>query len=181
MHNPLTAHETLELMWDNYSALSAQVDIEAMDLQVFEKHIEQKALARPFRIAAWLTRQGHFIAVWSLWEFYATNLCESLGGKLKKQASESNVICIRRTLEHYGLAFDDFIWFDSANYLRNLITHNGARVHTSNPAPALAKLRVAFPNIDIWPDGYVALEHEHVAELHCNVETFIESTSTHFK
>ena len=71
MHNATTALETLAILWDNYLTLCEKVDLDAMLPDTLEGHIECNSLVRPLRIAAWLARQGYFIAAWALWERYS--------------------------------------------------------------------------------------------------------------
>ncbi|MDP6558335.1 MAG: hypothetical protein QGG71_26970 [Pirellulaceae bacterium] len=40
----------------------------------------------------------------------------------------------------------------------------------------MRRSRTAFPKIEKWQDGYLALEHEHVAEVQIKIEDFIRET-----
>ena len=78
MHTAELAHETIELLWNNYLTLTEHVDLDSMPPEVLNEHIKQNPPVRPFRISAWLARQGFFIAAWNLWEYYARSLCKRL-------------------------------------------------------------------------------------------------------
>lgn len=177
MHTAKTAHETLEFLWNNYLAICKQVDLDSMPPETLEVHVENNAPVRPFRIAAWLARQGYFISVWSLWEYYSRSLCESLPHKERKRGNESTVDWVARALSANSTSFTDHQWFASANCVRNLIAHSGGRVDGTKGKSLLQRSRTAFSNIDTWQDGYLALEHEHVAELQTKVENYIRETA----
>jgi hypothetical protein len=171
MHTADTAYESLSLLWNNYLALSEQVDLESMSPETLAVHVTNRTPVRPLRIAAWLARQGFFISAWSLWEYYSRSVCEGLTHKNK--AHTSIVDCIARSLSANSLSFTDRAWFDSARHVRNLIAHCGGRVYGDKCSHSLQRSREAFPTIDTWQDGYLALEHEHVATLKCKIEEFI--------
>lgn len=172
-----TADETLEFLWNNYLALCEQVDLESMLPETLDLHIESNAPVRPFRIAAWLARQGYFISAWSLWEYYSRSVCDSLPRKERKRSSESTVDWVARSLSANSESFTDYEWFASANCVRNLIAHSGGRVDGSKGQTSLQRSRRAFPNIETWQDGYLALEHEHVADLQIKIEDYIRETA----
>jgi hypothetical protein len=177
MHSATTAHETLEFLWNNYLALCEQVDLEAMPLQTLDVHIKNNSPVRPFRIAAWLARQGYFISAWSLWEYYSRSLCQALPNKERKSGSESTVDWVARSLAANAKSFTDHIWFASANCVRNLIAHSGGRVDGSKGQTSLQRSCTAFPNMYTWQDGYLNLEHEHIADLQIKIEDFIRETA----
>ncbi len=87
---------------------------------------------------------------------------------------ESTIAWIGRSLELNGFKLEDQEWFESANSLRNLIVHSGTHVTGPRSRGLLDKAKVAFPEIEIWPDGYVRLDSDHPAELKFRVERFIE-------
>jgi len=140
-------------------------------------HSEQVVPERPIRIATWLARQGYFIATWSLWEFYARGLRESLPKIERKGCNESTVDWVSRSLSSNGVAFSDQIWFASANCLRNLIAHNGARACGAKAEKLLDRSRTAFPHINTWRDRYIEITHCDVADLHIKIEDFIDQTA----
>jgi len=177
MHTATTAHETLEFLWNNYLTLCGQVDLDSMRPDALHVHIEHNSPVRPFRIAAWLARQGYFISAWSLWEYYSRSLCQDLPHKEQKAGNESTVDWVARSLTANSKSFADTIWFASANCVRNLIAHSGARVDGLRAEQLLQRSRAAFPKIETWQDGYLALEHEHVAELQIKIEDFIRETA----
>ncbi|MBC7820934.1 MAG: hypothetical protein IAG10_28960 [Planctomycetaceae bacterium] len=176
MHSEATALETLKFLRNNYLELIEKVDLESMSAETFDFHVKQNSPVRPFRIAAWLARQGQLISIWSLWEYYARSLCQSLPNKETKASNESTVAWVGRSLTANKIAFRDQAWFENANSLRNLIAHNGTRADSPKSNTLLAKARAAFPEIEAWQDGYICLEHEHVAELHWRVEEFIRTS-----
>lgn len=176
MHSDATAIETLEFLWRNYLTLIEQVDLESMSREVFDHHVSQNSPVRPFRISAWLARQGQFISTWSLWEYYSRSLCQSLPNKETKTSNESTVAWVGHSLATNKVTFRDQAWFASANSLRNLIAHNGARADSPKSQAMLVQAGTAFPGIQTWQDGYVCLEHDHVAELHFRVEEFIRTS-----
>lgn len=173
MHTPATANETLEFLWHNYLSLCEQVDLDSMSPETLDVHIQQNAPVRPFRIAAWLARQGYFIAAWSLWEYFSRHSCQRLPNKTQKVERESTVKWVARSLTANGVTFTERKWFVSANSLRNLIAHSGCRADGSRAEALLKRSRLAFPHIDTWQDGYIDLTHDHVAELHCKIDDFI--------
>jgi hypothetical protein len=177
MHTARTAHETLEFLWNNYLALCEQVDLDSMPPEMLDIRIENNSPVRPFRIAAWLARQGYFISAWSLWEYYSRSLCQSLPHKKQKSGNESTVEWVARSLAANSKSFTDHSWFASANCVRNLIAHSGGRVDGSKGKTWLQRSRTAFPDIGTWQDGYLALEHEHVADLQIKVEDYIRETA----
>jgi hypothetical protein len=177
MHTAATARETLEFLWNNYLTLGERVDLESMPPDVLDSHLKQNSPVRPFRIAAWLARQGYFIAAWSLWEYYSRSLCEGLRLKEQKANHESTVDWVERSLRVNAKSFTNHAWFASANCVRNLIAHNGCRVEGPRAEKLLERARMAFPDIETWKDGYLALSHSHMADLHLNVEDFIDEAA----
>ena len=177
MHTASTAHETLELLWNNYLTLCEQVDLDSMPPDTLAVHVKQNSPERPFRIAAWLARQGYFIAAWSLWEYYARGLCQSLQNKEKRGDNESTIEWVGRSLAANSVAFIDKEWFVSAICLRNLIAHSGARADGSRAEKLLDRSRTAFPDIQTWQDGYVHITHSDVADLQIKIEDFIHHTA----
>ncbi len=177
MHTAKTAHETLGFLWNNYLALCEQVDLDSMPPETLDVHIGNDAPVRPFRIAAWLVRQGYFISAWSLWEYYSCSLCGCLPRREPRRRNESTVDWVARSLLANSQPFADHQWFASANCVRNLIAHRGGRVNGTKGHSWLQRARRAFPNIATWQDGYLALEHEHVAELQLKVENYIRETA----
>jgi len=177
MHTATTANETLDFLWKNYLTLCEQVDLDVMPPEALDAHIQHNSPVRPFRIAAWLTRQGFFIAAWSLWEYYSRSVCQRLPIKEKKADKESTVNWVGRSLASNKIDFADKDWFVSANALRNLIAHSGARADGSRAEALLRRSRTAFPDIDTWQDGYVNLTHYHVAKLQIKIENIIRKTA----
>lgn len=176
MHTPTTANETLDFLWNNYLTLCEQVDLDSMSPETLDVHIQQKSPVRQFRIAAWLARQGYFIAAWSLWEYYSRALCQRLPNKEQRARHQSTVDWVARSLTANNVAFTERTWFISANSLRNLIAHSGGRADGSRAKALLERSRLAFPALDTWQDGYLDLTHDHVAELQCKIEDFIRET-----
>jgi hypothetical protein len=177
MHTATTAHETLMFLWNNYLALCEQVDLDSMPPETLDIHIENNSPVRPLRIAAWLARLGYFISAWSLWEYYSRSLCQSLPHKEQKLGNESTVEWVARSLAANSKEFTDQSWFASANCVRNLIAHSGGRVDGSKGQTLLQRSQTAFPNIETWQDGYLALKHEHVVDLQIKVENYIRETA----
>lgn len=177
MHTATTATETLEILWNNYLTLGEQVDLEAMPPETLDVHIQENAPVRPFRIATWLARQGYFIAAWALWEYYSRSLCQSLPNKKQEGGNGSTVDWVARSLTANSMDFCDRDWFSSANSLRNLIAHYGARADGSRARRLLERSRTAFPDIETWKDGYVAITHSHLADLQIKIEDFIRGTA----
>ena len=70
---------------------------------------------RPLRIAAWLARQGYFIAAWALWECYSRSLCQTLDEKVDPAGGKSTVHWVKHSLAANGICFPDYGWFESAN------------------------------------------------------------------
>jgi hypothetical protein len=176
MRNATTARETLDLLWSNYVTLAKQVDVEAMDAATVEE-IPDQAPRRPFRIAAWLGRQGCFIAAWSLWEYYARSLCQGLPKKEKKAKDQSTADWICKSLTANGIHVRNQAWFSSANSLRNLIAHFGARAEDTRAKSLLERSHTAFPDLSTWKDGYLDIRHSHVADLGINIRRFIRDTT----
>ncbi|MCK9304749.1 MAG: hypothetical protein M0P27_05075 [Bacteroidales bacterium] len=168
------AIETLELLWRNYLTLAENVDLESMDPQIVANHVARKSPVRPFRIAAWLGRQAFFLAAWSLWEHYTSELCDSLPTQVRKAKGDSHVNWVMKNLTPNNLPFTDHEWFGNANCLRNLFAHHGGRAVESRAHNLLQRSRKAFPNIEMYTDGYVAVDHCHVADFELKIENFIE-------
>ena len=177
MHDAATAHETVELLWKNYLTLLEQVDLETMTPDALDD-LGNEAPIRPFKIAAWLARQAHFIAGWSLWEYYARSVCLALPQKERRAKRESTVTWIGRSLKANNVQFVDQHWFESANSLRNLIAHNASRVDDSRDRKKLERARAVFPDLDVWQDGYIDIRHDHLADLQLKIEDFITTTGT---
>jgi hypothetical protein len=176
MHTTLTTKETLEFYWHNYQTLIEQVDLDFMPYEQLQVLMERRAQVRPFRIMAWTARQGAFISMWSLWEFYARGVLDRLPVKIKRSSNESTVTWIDRSLNANGIDFKDRDWFAGGNCLRNLIAHCGCRVDGPDTEKLLDRSKTAFPNVESWQDGYVVLTHEQLAELILKIEDFIELT-----
>lgn len=177
MHNAQLAHEMLEFIWNNYRELCERVDLDVMSPETLDVHVDNDSPVRPFRIAAWFARQGYFISAWSLWEYYSRSLCQSLSNQERKLGSESTVDWVERSLVANKRTFTDHSWFASANCVRNLIAHSGGRVDGTRGQPLLTRAQVAFPTLHTWQDGYLAFEHEHIADLHLKIEDFIEEAT----
>ncbi|KKK56890.1 hypothetical protein LCGC14_3059980, partial [marine sediment metagenome] len=96
---------------------------------------------------------------------------------MKKKGDESTVDWIGRSLLANNVVFSEQEWFASANCLRNLIAHNGTRAGDSRVKRSVERSRTAFPNIETFQDGYVCIDHEHVAELQIKIEDFIRETA----
>lgn len=177
MHTATTAEEALKFLWNNYQTLCKQVDLASMPPDVQDVHIEQNSPMRPFRISAWLARQGYFVSAWSLWEYYSRSLCQDLPRKEQKTDNESTVDWVARSLTANSKSFTDHTWFASANCVRNLIAHAGGRVDGSRGEGLLDRSRTAFPGIETWQDGYLLLKHEHMVELHIKIKDFVRETA----
>ncbi len=66
------------------------------------------------------------------------------------------------------------------NCLRNLIAHCGARAFGEPRAEKLMERAIAaFPDLEKYQDGYVSIEHCHLAELKTKVDEFIQATAPH--
>lgn len=179
MHTTALALETLELLWANYLALCERVDLNSMPPDALDIHVKNNSPERPFRIAAWLAHQAFFISAWSLWEYHSRNLCHGLPTKVRREENESTVNWVARSLVANQMKFSDHAWFASANSIRNLIAHSGANVHNPGGKKLLERLQSAFPGICTWPDGYLALEHSHTAELTTKIDEFIRESMQH--
>jgi hypothetical protein len=148
-----------------------------MSYEKLEDLRKQNARVRPFRIEAWFARQGYFIAAWSLWEYYARGLCQRLPNEEARISKESVVEWVGRSLLANNMRFTDQQWFASANCLRNLIAHNGARVDNSRAKKLLARSRTAFPDIGTWQDDYIDITHSHLADLQDKIDNFVRQTA----
>lgn len=177
MHSATTAEKTLRILWTNYLMLCEQVDPEAMPREVLRGHVARKSPVHTFRIAAWLARQGYFIAAWARWEYYARRLCQNLANKEKRQSRESIVDWVGRSLAANSMDFDHQEWFCSANALRNLIAHYGGRAVDSEAVALLQRSRTAFQDIETWKDGYVEISHSDLSDVKINIEDFIRNTA----
>ena len=177
MHTTATAAESLEFLWSNYLTLVGHVDLEAMSSDVLEGHIKSNATVRPFRIATWFAREGGFFSIWSFWEYHARIVCGGLPNRETKAGNESTVDWVARSLAANGISFGDRDWFNRANVLRNLIAHGGGRITDEAERKKFERCQLAFPSIGTWQDGYIAIEHEHLAELYLKVEDFIRDVA----
>jgi hypothetical protein len=171
--------ETLELLWQNHLILVENVSPEAMSPSNLAAHSANSAPARPFRIATWLSRQGFFISAWALWERYARDLCMSMSSQCKRSNSDSHVVWVRQCMSQNGVPFTHSDWFQAANYLRNLIAHSGAYIDSPTSQRQLERALVAFPDLRTYADGYLAIEHDHVAELQLKIEEFVDESAQH--
>ncbi|MEO9932442.1 hypothetical protein [Rhodopirellula bahusiensis] len=177
MHTHSAAIESLEIIWRNYLTVCERVDLDACSPEQLE-HYAQSPI-RPFRIAAFHSRQGAFIAMWNLWEYYSRSLCGELPNKERQLKSESTVNWIGRSLASNNKPFSELNWFVQANSLRNLIAHNGARIDSGRTESQFKKASLAFDNLDTFSDGYLTLESSHVAELKVKIESFIRETTNY--
>ncbi|MBL8828308.1 MAG: hypothetical protein JNM18_15105 [Planctomycetaceae bacterium] len=178
MHSAQLAHDTLNLLWNNYLTLAETVDPELMPDEKLEQLVKMNAKWRPFRISAWLCQQSYFLSAWTLFEYYARTLCDRLEKQTSKTRMESTIAWIGRSMELNRLKFENQEWFESANSLRNLIVHSGTHVTSPRSKGLLDKAKVAFPEIEIWPDGYVRLESDQLSDLRIKIADFIDSTAT---
>lgn len=174
MHTPSNAIESLEMIWDNFLTVCRCVDLDTFSPKQLDEHAQSPI--RPFRIATFLARQGVFIATWNLWEYYSRSLCKGLPNQETKASHESTVDWVGRSLDSNGKSFSQRVWFADANSLRNLIAHNGARVNERKSEQMHGRAVKAFSDLEILPDGYLLIEHEHVAELAHQVEMFVRET-----
>ena len=111
MHAATKAIQPLEFMWNNYLTICENIDPETMSGETLDYHIQHNSPVRPYRISAWLARQGHFIASWAIWEYYSRCLCLALTNKEKKAGDESTVDWVARSLNANNMDFVDPIWF----------------------------------------------------------------------
>jgi len=168
------AKDMLDFLWNNHHILSEHVNLEMMPPDRLDALVAQKVLVRPFRISTSLANQGYFVSAWSLWEFYSNGLCDSLPIQLARSKKESCVEWVKRSLEANGKEFDDHGWFAGANALRNLIAHYCGRAVGVRAERLLAQARTVFPDLQLYQDGFVLVDHPHIAELQFRVENFIE-------
>lgn len=96
--------------------------------------------------------------------------------KKKEQKKESIVDWVGRSLSANSRSFADQFWFADAYCIRNLIAHSGGRVEGTRAENLFERSRKAFANIEKWQDGYLVLEHEHVAEIQIKIVDFILET-----
>jgi hypothetical protein len=150
-----------------------EVDFELMPPDVLEAHVRQKTLTRPFRIRTWLCRQGYIISAWALWEYYSSTACERLTTHVNGRRNLSLVNYVAKSLAANNIPFDHHDWFSGANALRNLIAHFSGRVVGSRARDLYEDARRALPDLQIYVDDYVIIEHEHVAEVQCKIGDFI--------
>ena|ERR1700677_968956 len=169
------ADKTLQLLWNNYYILSSQVDLELMGPDRLDECIAKNVLVQPFRFSAWIARQSYFLPAWSLWEFYARTVCIILPKKEKRLTSESCVTWVGKSFRSNGKVFSDEDWFNAANSLRNIFVHHAGNVLEPDAKKLLLRANKAFSKIDTYHDGYVRLEHEHIADLHLKIEDFLRS------
>src|SRR4051794_13477281 len=106
MHTASTAHETLQFLQANYRTAGEQVDFDMMRPETFEAHVQRNSPVRPFRIRAWMIRQGYFISAWALWEHYSRALCDSLPIKEKESRSGSTVEWVGKSVAANNLVFN---------------------------------------------------------------------------
>ena len=177
MHSEKAASEIIQALWANYQTLGRDVDLEMMPLETIDALVQQKAMIRPFRIAAWLARLGYFIAAWALWEAYARGFCGRLPIKLPRSSNDSIVDWLAKSLAANQISFAAKEWFSSANCLRNLIAHFGARIEDPRATRLLERSRVAFTGLSAFPDGYVEIRGTDAAELQVKIEEFIDDMS----
>lgn len=171
MHSSQIAVESLEAIWRNHLVVKQSFDLDTFSSEELEIHA--KSLVRPFNIAMFHARQGTFIAMWNLWEFYSRSILEGLPQTSKKSLREATPDWIGRSLEANGLTFSQQDWFSNANPLRNLIAHNGARIDSARSDKMHKRANLAFSSLRVLSDGYVAIEHVHVAELKHQIDCFI--------
>jgi hypothetical protein len=170
------AREVIELLWNNLGILSEKVAPELMAPEILETHIKRRSPLRPLQIAAWLARQGYFVAAWAWWEHYSTRLCKAMPNIVEKTSCESTVEWVRKSLAANGKDRVEYEWFSNAICLRNLIAHHGARAAGSRAVSLLDRARRAFPGLETGPDGYVTIRHDDAAELQNRIVNFIEDT-----
>ncbi|NOY41830.1 MAG: hypothetical protein GXP26_08345 [Planctomycetes bacterium] len=176
MHTSKTAIETIKLLWINYEA-SYRIDLDLMPKETRENYAEQGLSDRPFKVATWLTRLSFFVTAWSLWEYYAVNFCLEQEQSATEGPKRATVKWVGEWLEKNEIAFSNREWFVSANALRILIVHYGARVDVPRAKELLEKSKKAFSDIGTWQDRYVDLTHCQVADLKKQIEKFIEKVS----
>jgi hypothetical protein len=180
MYSAKTALKVLDALWDNHLILGQEVDVEMMPMETLDALIKRNPSAGPFLLRAWLSRQGFFISAWSLWEHFSRGLCESLRLKVKRGKSDDNlargescVAWVNRSFVRNGLTFADRDWFEAANCLRNIVAHDGTTAIKPKALRQLERSRNAFSDIRTDPDGYVLLQHCHVADLCFRIGEFI--------
>jgi hypothetical protein len=171
------ALKCLETLRDNFNRLAKQVDLGVMPPEVTDA-LPRDASAGPFLRAAWFARQGFYLSVWSLWEYYARVHCERLkSARGLPSVSSGDGSCVKkvgRALRTCSVAFPQEDWFEGANALRNLFAHYGGLVAEPKAGEFLAKAKeVAFPGLALFADGYVAIENCHVSSLQWEVGEFI--------
>jgi hypothetical protein len=163
--NPEQALEFLGTLRTNYHLLAGRVDPELMSSEDQERLVVQNPPSRPYLQATWFGRQGFIIAAWSLWDCYSSDLCERLTGRAP-HGKGSCVDRVERSLASVNIPFERKDWFSGANALRNIIAHYSCHVVTDNARNFLADARrVAFPQLELFADNYLALQTEHVSSF----------------
>jgi len=171
------ALEFLQTLGENYLRVAKRVDFERIPSDLRDEHARRKTPARPLIQAAWFARQGFIISAWSLWEYYARNLCSRLSAKVPKGGG-SCVDQIGRMLAGNSVPFPRADWFAGANALRNIIAHYGGLVDERKAGEYFAAARrVAFPLLELYADKYLLLQHEHVSAFRWEIEDFIDQTA----
>jgi hypothetical protein len=176
MYSPELSPETLEHVWNNYQILGGHVDLQRMPPDRLDALVEQRAAARPFRLAAWVATQGFFVSAWAIWEYHSRVLCEGLPNKVTDRG-KSHVQWVAEMLEANGGVFAESAWFAGANALRNLIAHHAARAVGERAGALLDQARRAFSRLELDPQGYVLIDSEHAAELMWKIGEFIRHPS----
>jgi hypothetical protein len=176
MHTAKLTLKTLECLWGNYWLLGRQVDPYRMPSDRIDELIRQKAPADPLLLAAWLATQGFFISAWSLWEYYSRSLCNGLPNKVSEKG-KSHVQWVAETFGANGKVFAEHNWFVGGNALRNLIAHHAARAVGSDAEKWWKKAQPVFPDLQLDPDGYILINHDHASTLKWKVDEFIRDPS----
>ena len=175
--NAHIACEALEILWQNYFILSGQIDPATMNPETLASHLQHNKPMRAFRIATWMSRQAFYLAAWSLWEYYAKVLCDSLKKKATKHNGDSNIEWVYQSLLLNDVPFPHHRWFAEANCLRNLIAHHGGKSIGSKATQLFNRSLSSFPDLSTFADSYVAISYSPVADLVTHIEEFIEDTA----
>lgn len=168
--------EFLRTHLNNYYRHAYQVDLELMPPDRRDVLIYKPELGASLTRATQLGRQTSFAAVWTFWENYSRELCDNLLSKCRKQNNESCVDWVGRSLAANGVSFPNQDWFTSAYALRNLIVHYSGRALASRAEKLHEKAKVAFQDLELFPDKYVLIQTEHISGIFWEIEEFMRAT-----
>jgi hypothetical protein len=173
MHTQELALKVLKHLRYNDHIVGTHVDLHRMPHNRLTELLKKNVAINPFVLSTWLQTQGYYMSLWLLWEYYSRILCEAMPTKVKAMKGKPHVEWVCDTFRANSETFAEYGWFVGGNALRNLIAHHATRVVSPRSKELWKQAKAVFTDLDLDPQQYVLLDHDHAIALAWKVNNFI--------